>query len=503
MRALRRSGIRAGRENVSALVVRQLSATLALSVEWLDDVKKWKTGDAAATERLREYVTPFVHGALLARMPHHVANATMPAALDAVMASAEQVTKDSGFVLHAVSVARRLAKATKRTSKQERPSTDSTVAEGRQWLERLRGLPEEIVERVLWRLAEGVPGPEQVEVLGLDEAELRTALERGIGDSLLPPQSLHGADYLWDLSGEPSTPLARAETYAMALRFDPLLPPEPADVVNTAATFQDLSNAQVGETRPEANPFGDFKPTRVVLPPEPKSNRLPAAGSGGEEKTEGGFDLPAAARGLVPKTEPATPAVKTSGRQAMVPAPVPTHRSAPKVAKVFDDDRPSKKRSPDDERPSRKMAAAAPIPDERVGRKTTVEAPVQPSPSQTRIDDDDERPSRNRIQVRGKLDRERGEESGRKKNPELEARRARPVVTEPEGRAAVSGQTPVGAVSQPSLEPTASESAPRPMPFVTEKLVPQPVSPAMRFVAIGLGAALLLLAIVWRLGWLR
>ncbi|MDP1916229.1 MAG: hypothetical protein Q8L14_08285 [Myxococcales bacterium] len=490
-------------------------------MEWLDDVKRWRTGDAAATERLREFVTPFVHGALLARMPHHAANALMPEALDTVMANAEQVTKDSGFVLHAVVVARRLAKANKRPSKQERPSTDSTVAEGRQWLERLRVFPEEIVERVVWRLAEGIPGPEQVEVLGLDEGELRSALERGIGDSLLPPQSLHGAEYVWDLAGEPSTQLARAETYAMSLRFDPLLPPEPADVVNTAATFQDLSNAQVGETRPEANPFGDFKPTRVVvaLAPEPKSNRLPAAGSGGEEKTEGGFDLPAAARGLVPKTEPATPAVKTSGRQAMVPwaSPAPTNRSAPKVAKVFDDDRPSKKRSADDDRPSRKMVAAPPVPDERVGRKTTVEAPIQPAPSQTRVDEDDERPSRNRIQVRGKLDRERGdesgrkrnpelergEESGRKKNPELEARRSRPIVTEPEGRGAVSGQTPVGPVSEPSLEPTNSESAPRPMPFVTEKLVPQPVSPAVRFVAIGVGGALLLVAIVWRLGWFR
>jgi hypothetical protein len=280
----------------------------------------------------------------------------------------------------------------------------------------------------------------------------------------------------------------------------------------------------VGETRPEANPFGDFKPTRVVtaLPPEPKSSRLAPAGSGGEEKTEGGFDLPAAARGLVPKTEPATPAVKTGGRQAMVPTapPVATSRSASKVAKVFDDDRPSKKRSVDDDRPSRKMASAPPVPDERVGRKTTVEAPIQPTSSQTRVDDDDERPSRNRIQVRGKLDRERGDDSGRKRNPELErgddsgrkknpelhgsgheARRARPVATEPEGRGSVSGQTPVGPVSEPSLEPTASESAPRPMPFVTEKLVPQPVSPAVRFVAIGVGGALLLVAIVWRLGW--
>jgi RNA polymerase sigma-70 factor, ECF subfamily len=469
-------------------------------VEWLDDVKRWKTGDAAATERLREYVTPFVHGALLARMPHHVANALMPEALDLVMASPEQVTKDSVFVLHAVALARRVAKAAKHHPNQERPSLDSTVAEGRQWLERLRALPEELVERVLWRLVEGIPGPEQVEVLGLDEVELRTALERGIGDSLVPPLPLQGAPYLWDLAGEPSTQLARAETWALSLRFDPVRPPEPADVVNTAATFQDLSNAQVGDTTSQANPFRDLKPTVVVLPPEPRSTRLSAAGSGGDEKTEGGFDLPAAARGLVPKTAPATPPAKTGGRQAMAP-PVPPHRSAPKVAKVFDDDRPSKKRNVDDERPSRKMSAAPPVPDDREGRRTTVEAPIQPAPSQTRVEDDDERPSRNRPQVRGKL--ERGEESGRKKSPEHEARRARPVTAEPEGKVAGSGLTPVGAVSEPSLEPTATDSAPRSMPYVTEKLVPRPVSSAARLIAIGVGGALLLVAIVWRLGWFR
>ncbi len=469
-------------------------------MEWLDDVKRWKTGDAAATERLREYVTPFVHGALLARMPHHVANALMPEALDVVMASPEQVTKDSGFVLHAVVLARRLAKAAKHHQNQERPSLDSTVAEGRQWLERLRALPEELVERVLWRLVEGIPGPEQVEVLGLDEVELRTALERGIGDSLVPPLVLEGAPYVWDLAGEPSTQLARAETWALSLRFDPLLPPEPADVVNTAATFQDLSNAQVADTTSLANPFGDLKPTVVVLPPEPKSTRLSAAGSGGDEKTEGGFDLPAAARGLVPKSAPATSPVKTSGRQVMAP-PAPPHRSGPKVAKVFDDDRPSKKRNVDDERPSRKMSAAPPVPDDRTGRKTTVEAPIQPAPSQTHVEDDDARPIRNRIQVQSKLDRERGEESGRK-NLEHEARRARPVTAEPEGQVAGSGLTPVGSVSEPSLEPTTA-LAPSPVPFVTEKLMPRPVSPAARLIAIGVGGALLLVAIVWRLGWFR
>lgn len=497
-------------------------------MEWLDDVKQWKGGDANATERLREYVTPFVHGALLARVPHHLANALMAEALDTVLVSPEQVTKDLQFVTHAVAVARRLVKRTKPASLQERPSSDTTVAEGRQWLERLRPLPEEVRERVLWRLCEGIPGPELCEVLSLDDEQLRAELERGIGDTLVPAQSLAGADYVWDLSGEPSTALARAETYAMSLRFDPLATPEPADVVNTAATFQDLSNAKVGEVRPEANPFGDFAPTRVQVS-EAKGAKLQPANTFTDEKTEGAFDLPAAARGLVPKTEPAAPAVKTSGRQAIVP-PTPTQRSEPKVAKVFEDDRPSRKRPVlTDERPSRKTTVPM---NEGIGRRETMEAPLEPKPSQTRLDDerpsrktvplneplrhadpDEERPSRSRLQVRGKLDRveESGrrrnpelEESGRRRNPELESRR-RPVVTEPDAPG-LSGMTPVGPVSEPSIEPTDPEAAarptqsgPSPMPNITEKLMPQPVNAGMRYVAIGVGGMLLLLAILWRL----
>lgn len=466
-------------------------------MEWLDDVKHWKAGDANATERLREYVTPFVHGVLLARMPHHLANALMPEALDTLLVSPEQVTKDSHFVTHAVAIARKLVKRTKPASLQERPSSDTTIAEGRQWLERLRTLPDEVRERVLWRLCEGIPGPELCEVLSLDEEQLKAELERGIGDTLVPAQSLAGAEYLWDLSGEPSTALARAETYAMSLRFDPLATPEPADVVNTAATFQDLSNAKVGEVRPEANPFGDFAPTRVQ-PSEAKGAKLQPANTFTDEKTQGAFDLPAAARGLVPKTEPAAPAVKTSGRQALVP-PTPTHRSEPKVAKVFEDDRPSRKRPVlADERPSRKTTVPM---NEGVGRRETLEAPIEPKPSQTRHDDD-ERPSRSKLQVRGKLDR--SEESGRRKNPELEHKR-RPVVTEPEAMG-LSGVTPVGPVSEPSIEPTDPERSarptqtqPSPMPNITEKLMPQPVNASVRYVAIGVGGMLLLLAILWRL----
>ncbi|MBL8922061.1 MAG: hypothetical protein JNJ54_24640 [Myxococcaceae bacterium] len=514
-------------------------------MEWHDDVRKWRGGDAAAAERLREYATPFVHGVLLAHLPHHAANALMADALATVLASPEQVTRDPAFIAHAVAVARRLARQTKVASMQERPSPDSTVADGRQWLERVRSLPEDVREPVIWRLVEGIGGPEQVEVLGLEPTQLRVTLERGLGDSLAPAQSLVGAAYVWDMSGEPSRALARAETCAMALRFDPLAPAEPADVVHTGATFQDLSDAKVGEnTRPEANPFGDFAPTRVHSEGKPKLR--PAGAFDDNEKTEGAFDLPAAARGLAPKTEPLALAARHG-------SPAPTHRSEPKVARVGDDERLSKRRAPgDDERPSRKVPAAAPEP---MGRRETLEAPiVEKAPSQTNVDED-ERPSR-RLQVRGRLDRERGEESGRRRNPELgeesgrrrnpehgehSSRQRNPELAEHSGRqrnpeaeerrrgepesrklraspkhdahaggavdthpeAPLSRLASIGAPSEPSLEPTDPDAPMRPakpQPIVTEKLVPQPVNPMVRVAAIGAGALLLLLAILWRLG---
>lgn len=459
-------------------------------VEWLDDVKQWRAGDGAAIERLREYVTPFVHGALVARLPHHVANQKMPETLDQLMSTPGTLKADAQFVQHAVALARRLAARTRVASLQERPNPDSTKNEGRQWLERVRALPEELRERVAFRLIWGVPGPELCEVLAVEPAQLRAELERGVGDTMAPRQNLAGAEYLWDLSGEPSTALARAETYAMSLRFDPLEAPESAEAAFTAATFQDLTDAVVTESnaRPEANPFGDFQPTRVAienkLPPEPRSSpgaRAPNAFSA-DEKTQGAFDLPAAARGLVPKAD-GQPSPKSASRPGLSPST--EKRPEARTAKLFEDDRPSRKRPPTE------------------GRKETLEAPTSPAPSQTRVDDD-ERPSRSKLQVRGKLDQE---VSVRRKSPELEARRvSKPIDTAPEAQAvARSDVTPIGAPSEPSLEPTDPQAGPagRKGPIVTERLTPQPVPSGTRYVLIGVVGMSLLLAILWRLGLFR
>lgn len=486
----------------------------APSVEWIDDVKQWKAGDPAAADRLREYVTPFVHGALLARLPHHIANALMAETLDSLFRSPQSVTKDAGFVQLAVQFARKVAQARKAGTRQERPTADGTVAEGRQWLERLReAAPEELRELVIWRLVEGVPGPELVEVLSLNEGAMRPALERAIGETMVPAQSLSHVDYLWDLSGEPSTHLARTETYAMALRFDPLATPEAADVANTGGTFQDLNDAKVSDVRPEANPFGDTMPTRVTT--DAKAKLIPA-GEFTDEKTEGAFDLPAAARELQAKTEVATPVVKPPPRPAMPVARAA--KSEPKVAPVLDDERPSRRRAIDPPRGS------------DVGRRETREAPIETTPMTplTSTELDDERPSRSKLQVKGRLDqalrkradplgpeepsakrREAGEESARRRNPELgeeSARRRNPELGEESGRrrnpesrrSEPRNLEPVTGASQPSIE-TVPEGNPK-QPAITERYTPEPVNPLVRISVVALVAFSLLLAIAWRLG---
>lgn len=328
-------------------------------MEWLDDVKAWRGGDDDAKERLREYLTPYVHGALLARLPHHSANMLMPEVLERAFDSKDTAVQT--FVVDAVHVARQLARVAAKVQQQERPSGDSSITEGRQWLERVRRLPENVREQVLWRFVGGIPGPELVETLALDPNALRASLERGIAETVTPATHVAGLDYVWDLSGEPSTVLARVETFAMTLRFDPLATPEADDGVNTGATFEDLSDVKVAaRPKPQENPFTDAK--TYVPPPEPRSGPRAPITFGADEKTEGGFDLPAAARASAP-----------------IPAPRPSMRSpvvVPGPGKV--EERRTDRRSGE-------------------GRRETREALPEVRP--------------------------RPETSGKKKNPELEVKR--------------------------------------------------------------------------------
>jgi hypothetical protein len=461
-------------------------------------------------------------------LTHHVTNALMVEALEQVMTVSNAPSQNAAFVQHAVASARRLAKAARKSDGQERPTTNAQVAEGRQWLERVRrSLPEEARELLVWRLVEGIPGPELVEVLSLEERTARASIERGLAETVVPAQSFVGSHYAWDLSGEPTPQLARVETYAMALRFDPLAKPEHADVVYTAATFQDLNDAKVGEVRPGANPFGDSARTQVHS--EPKA-RAPAVTDFTDEKTQGAYDLPAAAREVQPRTEVQTPVLRAKPPPASRPA---TFKSEPKVAPVVDDERPSRRRMLEERR------------NQDVGRRETREAPLETVPMAPLVDD--ERPSRSKLHVKSKaleealakrrppelgpeepsarkqrvdpgLDegaaRRRSAEagfedqSGRRRNPEESARRRNPELAEESARRknpelarprSSSEPQPLPGASQPSLEATDPEGPKKPA-VITERYLPQPVNPLVRIGVVAAIAFVLLLAIAWRLG---
>ncbi|MCA3015043.1 MAG: hypothetical protein INH41_21865 [Myxococcaceae bacterium] len=438
-------------------------------MEWLDDVRRWRAGDAEATERLREYVVPFVHGALLARLPHHLANQLTPEALGALLSRPDLVEAEAGFVRHAVALATQLAGQSSAASLQERPTSDTTRNEGRQWLERLRGLPDEVRERVIWRLVWGIPGPELCEVLGVEAGPLQRELERGVGDTMAPRQHLGGAGYVWDLSGEPSTALARAETYAMSLRFDPNEPPESADAAFTAATFQDLSDSVVTDS----SSHGPARPAapRVASPVlEARLPRSPKAGGfDADEKTQGAVDIPAAARGVVPKPD-AQPASKSAPRAAL--AAPPERRADGAAAPV----------SPDDERSGRRRSLVAH--DERAARRRSAS-------SSSAADED--RQGRSRAAARARGD---GEPPGRRREP------GRTITTEAPAVAGARHTLELPAEDTARLADAPKRARQGPMPERQPASGPA-VSLTARFVALGFLGVSLALAVLWRLGAFR
>ncbi len=175
-----------------------------------------------------------------------------------------------------------------------------------------------------------------------------------------------------------------------------------------------------------------------------------------------------------------------------------------------------------------------------MGRRETVEAPIETTPMTplTAAELDDERPSRSKLQVKGKLDqalrkrteplgpeepsakrraadeerrrelgaedasarrRDAQEESSRRKNPELGDDSGRRRNPEPHRRSEPRALEPVTSASQPSID-TVPEGNPK-QPAVTERYTPEPINPIIRIGVVAVVAFSLLLAIAWRLGW--
>ena len=294
-------------------------------MEWRADVGPARAGDAAARERLREYLTPFAHGVALASAPHHVTQSLLPRILDEAMSSLGGVDDDSVGV-HVMNVARRLAKEANPGIIEEQGSAQSSFVEARQSLSRLRAaLPEQARERFFLRLVEGIPGPELAAVCHVGQGELRAELERAAAEAARAfgaGQSFAGDGYLWELSGEPPALLARLEMQLPVLRFDPTA--APLSEATSAGTFQELA-AVSAPMKPLM--FSEYEGTEtgVITTPSPAVSRPPLDVQNPFEpqvRTIAATDLPAEARGQLPMVPWQDPS-KSSKQPALPNRPIP------------------------------------------------------------------------------------------------------------------------------------------------------------------------------------
>ena len=292
-------------------------------MQWREDVAPARAGDAAARERLREYLTPFAHGVALAWAAHHVTERLVPRILDEAMRTLGGVDDDSVGV-HVMSVARRMSKEATHGPVEENGTSQSALLEARQSLSRLRSIPEHLRERFFLRLVEGIPGPELAQVARLPPGELRAELERAAAEAARAfgqGQSFAGDEYLWELAGDPPPLLARLEMQLPALRFDPTA--APLNEATNAGTFQELA-----AVAPPMKPllFSEFEGTEtgVITTPSPAA-RPPLDVANPFEpnvRTIAATDLPAEARGQVPMVPWVDPS-KSGKQQALPQRPVP------------------------------------------------------------------------------------------------------------------------------------------------------------------------------------
>lgn len=303
-------------------------------MQWREDLGPARAGDAAARERLREYLTPFAHGVALAHAPHHLVDGLVPRILDTALATLSGV-QDAQVGAHVMNVARRQARDIAGARIDEQASPDATLLEARQTLSRLRPLPDAARERFFLRVVDGIPGPELVEVSGATIGEVRGDLERSaeaVARALGQPATFSGDDYLWELSGAPPPLLARLEMLLPVLRFDPTAAPVASEAASTAGTFQELPaiGGGLGAHAIKPLPFSlddetsvgtevGTEPGVAVTKPPPGPNPFEP-----QVRTIAATDLPVEAKGQVPMVPWNESPSSASGRvQPLPPRPVP------------------------------------------------------------------------------------------------------------------------------------------------------------------------------------
>lgn len=336
-------------------------------MEWLSDARQARAGDADARERLCEYLTPFVHGVALAHAPHHVVDPLVPHILAEASRGLTGLADDQLVGQHFAAVARKLAREAAASQRDEVHDPSAQVTEARQTVARLRALPESTRERLLLRLVEGIPGPEQAQVLRAMEGEVKADLERGAAEAaraLGQPLPSPGDGYLWDLAGAPTPLVARLEMQLPVLRFDGTtlapIPEKPA----TAATFLDLGVVggpkapTVTAAPPAAFPAEDETTNAHVVAARAERSQV-VTEPGGVEKTRNATDLPAQA--LVNPFEPGVPTVAATDLPAAAHGVVPAVPSAPPAK--------SNAKLPPFPAPVRSSPSRPPVPDKSTSQR--------------------------------------------------------------------------------------------------------------------------------------
>lgn len=149
-------------------------------------VARAKCGDQEAFGQLYDLYGAMVHGILLARVPPDEVEDLMQDVFLTAFRRLDTLRDESAFGGWLGMIARHRAmdyyRQTKETSEltEHLPQPARPFAEAQEILAVIRTLPEAYRETLIWRLVEGLSGPEIAERAGLTPASVRVNLHRGM-----------------------------------------------------------------------------------------------------------------------------------------------------------------------------------------------------------------------------------------------------------------------------------------------------------------------------------
>jgi RNA polymerase sigma-70 factor, ECF subfamily len=145
-----------------------------------------RAGDRDAFARLYESFSPLVHGVLIARVPYDEVSDLVQDVFLVAFRKLNSLRDATRFGPWVAMIARNRAtdfhrrKRETEELREEAARGDGAVAEAREALEIIKGLPEAYRETLVLRLVEGMTGPEIAERTGLQPASVRVNLHRGM-----------------------------------------------------------------------------------------------------------------------------------------------------------------------------------------------------------------------------------------------------------------------------------------------------------------------------------